>query len=193
MYTVGHDIHNLLESLYEAAVNKLNTTVAITLLFFIPLSVQAQQVDSVSTEHDSGWFSAGIGFVDIPLDLGVGVTAYFGRKYTWQVGFQRSTDFTISGTATHVNSINVGQGMTIANRWGRLAVAVGPAIVWGLDRFDHERDEWDSYTSIGLTLNGQVMFTPIRELGAGLELYCNVNPVLSVAGVRVIFVLEGNK
>lgn len=76
---------------------------------------------------------------------------------------------------------------------GRVAIAGGPAVVWGLDRYDRERDKRDSYATGGLTLNGEAMFTPIREVGVGLELFCNVNPVISAAGGRAILVLEGNK
>ena len=42
-------------------------------------------------------------------------------------------------------------------------------------------------------MNVQVIFTPVRELGVGLDLHGCLNPRASEAGVRVILVLEGNR
>lgn len=159
---------------------------------FYPIKINAQEIGPSSPEHDKGWFSAGLG-IDAPLDLSGSIIANFGRKHFWQFGLQVSEEFMLSGRGTNVTSFNIGRGISFVKNWGRFSIAGGPAVIWGLDRYDSDLDTRKSYISGGLLLNSQFIVTPIKELGVGFELYCNVNPVIIVGGIRAIFVLEGNK
>ena len=180
--------------------HKLAIAVALTLFLALPASeVNARQVDfqadPASPERDKGWATYGFG-LDAPLDLGAGLTANFGRTHIWQVSLQTSQEFMLSGTGTNVTWLGVGRGYSAVGRWGRLAIAGGPAVVWGKDWYRRERPEGqerEHYVTGGLTLSGQAIFTPVREVGVGLELFGNVNPVISAVGVRAMFVFEGNK
>ena len=51
----------------------------------------------------------------------------------------------------------------------------------------------DRYYTGGLAANAQVFFTPIMEFGLGLDAYANLNPQMSVAGLRLVLIIEGYK
>ena len=160
------------------------------LILFVPIkTIQAQQVGPAIIEKDKGWFTLGLS-KDTPLDIGIGFTANFGRKHIWQAGLQSSSEFTLSGSDINVNAVNIGRGYSLVNRVGRIAIAAGPAFVWGDNRVDRKLDD---FRSVGLVLNGQAILTPVKEIGIGIELFSNLNPELSVAGFRVILAIEGNK
>lgn len=76
------------------------------------------------------------------------------------------------------------------SRWDRTSLALGPAVVWGLR---DATDPSDRFVTGGLVVSGQAMFTPIPELGLGLDAFVNVNPVQSGYGVGLTFVFEANK
>lgn len=143
-----------------------------------------------SSVHDRGWFAFGLGAGE-PYGTAVVGTANFGRTRFVQVGFHASTELhLLGGRSASVNALHLGGGLSRVSRWDRVALAAGPAVVWGL------RDATDTdsrYATAGVVLSGQAIFTPIPEVGLGLDAFVNVNPVRSAYGVGLTFVFEANK
>lgn len=155
--------------------------------------LQAQSSPHQTVEDDKGWVSFGIAN-DEPIGLAVGFTANFGRTHFWQAGIEHSSELNIFGGETsHMTSIHVGRGYSFVHRVGRIAFAAGPALNWGLADSNTSLGEYSPFTSLGLVGNGQFILTPIKELGIGIELYSNINTVVTVTGLRLILTIEGNK
>jgi hypothetical protein len=155
--------------------------------------LQAQSTPKQTVADDKGWVSFGIGN-DEPIGLAVGFTANFGRTHFWQAGIEHSSELNIfGGESSHITSIHAGRGYSFVHRVGRIAFAAGPALNWGLDDSNTRLGEHSPFTSVGLVGNGQFILTPIKELGIGIELYSNINNVVTVTGLRLILTIEGNK
>ncbi|MBO6793014.1 MAG: hypothetical protein JJ895_03820 [Balneolaceae bacterium] len=177
----------------EKQMHRLREIGALVLLLLVPISfAHAQQTEKDSVNLDIGWGTFGLG-IDSPLDLGYGFSANIGRNHFWQLGFQNSSELSFGGSGAQVNMFHVGKGYSLVNRVGRIALAAGPAFVWGTDHFDSNTGTYDNFTALGLTLNGQAFVTPIKEIGIGVEVFYNINNTINVAGFRIIFGLEGFK
>jgi hypothetical protein len=162
------------------------------LLLFQIVAAGESVVGPASPEHDKGWMTAGLGN-DAPFDLGFSVTANYGREHFWQLAWNGSSIFDLGGETTHIKSYSLARGYSISSRWTRLSLAAGPAFVEGLGWRDNDTRDLKYFRTIGLILNAQYILTPIKEAGVGLEFYGNLNSEISVLGIRLIAVLEGNK
>ncbi len=154
----------------------------------VPATAQVV-VPPASPERDGGWFTFGLGPGD-PYGTAATMTANVGRERFLQAGFHANSEFSFGGRSASTNALHVGAGLARVSRWDRTSISAGPAVVWGL------RDAADPdarFTTGGVVLNGQAVFTPIPELGIGLDAFVNVNPVQSGYGVALTFVFEGNK
>ena len=154
-------------------------------------SVQAQVLGTDTLQADHGWFHIGYG-PSSPLDVSGVVSANVATTPAVQLALNSNERlFFFGDEPPAVRAVSVSLGWTRAGRWTRVAAFVGPAFVWGRPSIDEERREL--YYTGGLTANLQGFFTPIMALGIGLDLYVNVNPQMSAAGLRVVMVLEGDK
>jgi hypothetical protein len=161
-----------------------------TVFVLMPVGAAVAQVpDSVAAKRDWGWFAVGLG-PSARFDLSYVYSANIGRRRVWQLVVQGGSDI-FRGEALHAAGISYGR--SAVDRWSRVAVTGGPAVVRGRGRYDAEAGERERFVTGGLVMNVQVIFTPVRELGVGLDLHGCLNPRVSEAGVRVILVLEGNK
>jgi hypothetical protein len=151
---------------------------ALIIAVLLSLSPSAlAQPEPASPTYDNGWFAVGLGVWPAPsntVDLTGSITANFGRERVLQVG--------VHGV-DNVGSIDLGFGRSWASRWWRTAVFVGPAVVVRKNQL---------YTGGG-TVSTQVILTPVKEMGLGLDFFMNVNPRDSFIGMSATFTLEGNK
>mgnify|MGYP005620117425 CR=1 FL=1 len=104
-----------------------------------------------------------------------------------------SSIFSLGGENTGVNSTSLARGYSVSSRWTSLSLAAGPAFVEGLGWRDDQTLKREYFHTMGLVFNAQYIFSPIKEAGVGLEFYGNLNSEISVLGIRLIAVLEGNK
>ena len=168
------------------------STFAVLAALILPLNVAAQEPSGpgpAAPETDRGWFAFGFG-PSIPYGFAFAATANFGRERVLQVGAHGVGEFELFGRSEHVSTLHVGPGLSRVDRWSRLAVAAGPAVVWGVrDASNAESD----YVTAGLVLSGQAIVTPIPELGLGLDAFAILSPIKSGVGFAVTFVFEANK
>lgn len=158
-------------------------------LLLLPAIAVAQAPGPASAADDRGWSAFGFG-PGSPYERVAVVTANFGRERIVQVGLHVNSELIPFGRSKSVNALHVGPGLSRVSRWDRMALAVGPAVVWGLP----DAAGTDSrYTTVGVVLSGQAMFTPVPEFGFGLDAFYNLNPLHSGYGVGITFVFEANK
>jgi hypothetical protein len=153
--------------------------------------LSAQTVGPSSPEMDAGWFSIGFG-VASPYDISFSSSANFGRNNIFQIAMHASDNFKLSGgfPVNGSGAVSLSYGLSNVNDLGRIAFFLGPAYAWG-EYYNSDVDT--NYKTIGVVTNLQLVFTPVKEMGIGLEMYANLNPKEVTAGISVIFVLEGNK
>ena len=150
------------------------------------LSLTATAQPASRGGRDGGWFTVGAGVGD-PYGSAVMATANLGSTRFAQIGLHTSGEFNLFDISPVLTSVHLGAGLSRVDRWTRLAVAVGPALVF-------ERDtELQEGRGIGALVNGQVAFTPIPELGLGLNAYAHTSGVGSGYGVGITLVFERNK
>ncbi|SMO66705.1 hypothetical protein [Gracilimonas mengyeensis] len=160
----------------------------------------AQTEETVAKEDkdpeftDNGWWTLGFGkdlngsknlgnYLAFSLSINVGSTRF------WQVGiFGNSPIFGNEGAA----ALHVGRGISKHDRWSRVSVAGGPSIVMVEENQPGNRKTNRIYTP-GLAVNAQAIFTPVMELGLGLEFQGNLNIKNPMTGIRLILVIEGMK
>ena len=93
-----------------------------------------------------------------------------------EVEFQRSLSYAVGRGDRgryHLAAVFAGLGV----------VSLGPAYV----------GSYASKTTIGLVLNAQAVFYPLRGFGLGVDVYANLNPDASVGAVYVMLVIGGNR
>ncbi len=163
--------------------NMLLTAVCAVLLAAgtFPASALAQGELPSRNPSQSGlwWVSAGLG-LGHPLTFQGGISLNAGRRLLYQIAYNYSMEVSLSHTRSTVNSVSAGIGHEVVNAGIRVVAFAGPALLWGNGPPENDRR---LYSSLGLVLNGQI----ITGYGLGLDLYGNVNPVMSTAGVRLVF------
>lgn len=162
----------------------MKSGLVLALCFGLAISVQAQPtVDPPSSDRDGGWASLGMG-PGQSAPLAFVLSATFGR--TRVLEFAYHVDYDPFGTRT-VQALYGGVGLSRVDRWHRVSATVGPAFTIGETRQQRQ------FTAFGAMGSGQVMLTPVPELGIGLIAYANLNMDRSYVGYALTFVFEANK
>ena len=151
-------------------------------------SAQSGLPGPASADRDGGWFTLGYGTAG-PGRLSGTVTANFGRERVWQVGLHAVDRGLLAPAVPTANALHVGYGLSGVDRFSRVALTIGPAVVWGVA--DPETDT--RYVTGGVLANAQFIVTPLKEFGLGVDLFVNLNPEVPVLGAALTFALEGNK
>ncbi|WP_020402429.1 hypothetical protein [Gracilimonas tropica] len=147
-----------------------------------------------SPQFDRGWFSFGLGQdfstnKEINGRLAGSLTINWGRNKFWQAGYSANSE--ILGT-THFSAIHAGRGISSVNRWFRVSAAGGPAFIWGREN-DHKQQKKINFYSAGIVGDAQLFFTPVKEMGIGVQFSGNLNFKHPLGGYRLIIVIEGHK
>ncbi|MDP2301673.1 MAG: hypothetical protein Q8N03_04520 [Ignavibacteria bacterium] len=158
----------------------------IILTFFLVSILQfaalAQHPKPANPEDDFGWFTIGFG-VGSKYDFASVLSANFGREDFLQFALHANSDFFSVG----VSSISVCYGKSIVGDLSRVAFSVGPSLVSDND------NSVVRFRTFGVLGSLQLIYTPVKELGLGLDLFYNLNFKQNIAGVSLTYVFEGNK
>ena len=162
---------------------------ALALLALPPAaSAQVEGPGPSSPERDGGWFTFGVGTAG-PRGVAGAVTANFGRERIWQVGLHATESGIFAPAVPTSNALHLGYGFSGVDRYSRVALTLGPAVVWGVS--DPETDA--RYVTAGVVANAQFIVTPLREFGVGVDVFMNLNPEVPALGAALTFAFEGNK
>jgi hypothetical protein len=156
---------------------------------------KAQAMTNHSPAYRHEWANLGLGtssdkiFNSIQgFNFGVNYNWMPGR-ITYQAGFN-STSKLNSGDALAV--LNAGVGKSLMNKTYLISLVAGPGLMWGKD-FDEEINKENRFLTAGLSVNAQIIFKLIKNLGMGLELYTNLNPVQNASGIRISIQLNNDR
>lgn len=161
------------------------------IFLFTSVQLIAQKVGPASSEYDDGWISIGFG-TGSPYELSFSSTVNFGRKSIFQIALHGIDDFHLNGgmPIDGSGSVSISYGISGVNDFGRIAMFLGPGYSWGED---YKSPNKSKYKTIGLVTSLQLIVSPFKEIGLGFDMFANINPKQSSAGVSLIFVIEGNK
>ncbi len=87
-----------------------------------------------------------------------------------------------------VDFLSYSRGIGNLGRYHRGAFFAGAAFIWGND--PDQDPELTRYT-LGLHLNAQAAFMPLRKVGIGIDVFANINFFKSVVATRVLFTIGG--
>ena len=134
----------------------------------------------------SGWVTVGLG-AGSPHGTAGAASVNIGRERFVQVGYEGTANIGAQslafGVGRHASALHVGVGLSHATPRERTAVALGPAVAWGVR--DNRGTEGSAYVTAGLVVNGQLLVAVSPEVGVGVVGFVNLNPVETVGGVAL--------
>ncbi len=157
----------------------------------MPLALAAQTTREANRDDDRGWISLGVG-TGADWDLASSVNLNYGRETFFQCALHRLENFSIGNNPNHIHSVSVGIGHATVSPFSRLAFSAGLSFLFG-KRYDDILEKNTEFKTVGLLLNTQIAFTPIREAGIGLDMFINLNKEQKTGGVTLTLFIEGNK
>ena len=155
----------------------LKLTIILILLFSLQLS--AKEIGPANPGDDRGWVAFGLGR-DNAGDMSGNLSFNLGRTKIFQLAVHSNSTF-MGKTKSVIYSAS--PGISVAKQFVRIALFLGPSVNYYPKR----------KTVPGLSGSTQFIFTPIKELGIGLNLFGSINSGDFISGVGISFVLEGNK
>lgn len=150
----------------------------------LPASAQQSAPIGDDTTQRYGWVNGGVGSGRTGLGLSVAGGILVGDRLFVGGRHVRTTEFDLLESGPSATTWDAGPlvGVVVKQgRLGQLSLGSGIAVVGG-----RRPDEPESKSStLGIPLDVQALFTPIRYLGIGLHGYANVNPNDNVLGVSL--------
>jgi hypothetical protein len=139
---------------------------------------QLYSQDKPISERD--WLTIG-GGIGKRMRLSSFVSYTFAGESIYQLSINDNREFSFMGGAGKNYFISLSIAYGKKNNWsfGFGSVFAGPSFVLG-----KEAGENNKYT-VGLNIGSQFLFTPLAELGLGLDAFCNLNFYESFYGLRL--------
>ncbi|MDR9415363.1 MAG: hypothetical protein RI564_03690 [Gracilimonas sp.] len=172
----------------------------ITLVFFgcflnfnICSAQDKPQKSPASSQFDKGWFTLAIGNDyssdnEINQRLALAFTANWGRTHFWQAGLNLNSTILFGGDML---TLHAARGFSGMSRFFRISIAAGPAFISIHEDRTNENDL--QLITAGLIGDAQLLFTPVKEIGVGIQFHGNLNFRNQIAGPRLVLVIEGHK
>jgi hypothetical protein len=161
---------------------------AILLVMLVCVSV------SFSQENDSTykyWMTLGL-WADRDADVALNYSFSPGQNF-FTVGYFERGGF-LGGLASdgyHISAVNASIGDRIQSQWFHVSGFIGPSFIFG--RKIIPGGDQESFKTIGLDLQSQFLFRVANEVGFGLALYGNLNPVKNYSGFRFMITIGNGK
>lgn len=152
----------------------------------LPASAQQSAPIDEDTTHRYGWVNGGLGTGRTGLGLSLAGGVPVGHRLFVGGRHVRTTEIEISLGPTSSPSAKTWDagplvGLVEQGRWGHLSLASGVTVVGGRRPDDPEPKS----STLGVPLDVQAFFTPIRSVGIGVHGYANVNPDDNMLGWSV--------
>ena len=157
------------------------------------LAQNSPQNSPPSPKFDKGWFTFAVGNdysanENVNQRLAIAFTANWGRTQFWQAGLSlNSTIFSGGEIATLYGA----RGISAVNRFFRVSIAGGPALLAIQEDRNNGKDLHE--ITLGFVGDAQLLFTPVKEVGLGLQFHGNLNFKDQLGGPRLVLVIEGHK
>ena len=147
------------------------------------------------------WANLGLGDANLGLNYN-----FSWNDRLWHVGytfrgalfdlFGGGMSFGVDDEGYSIHAVDVAVGRGVFDRFFAVGLFLGPAILSGqkpsgeLDSLGDPVPE--TYISGGAVASGQVFLKPLPEIGVGVEVFGNANPIKSVAGWRLSVQVSNN-
>lgn len=150
-------------------------------------AASAQAPPSISLGDLDWWVGLSAGPEAPPMFAGGGIHVSAGRQFAVQLGFEGSDQFTINLAPTTMRAVSLSVGARAQRGRLHAAAFIGPAVVWGRDKFDDDRGgpSRQPYTTSGVAVNGVAFVEVLQGLGLGLGVAGNANSEVSTVGARL--------
>jgi len=164
---------------------------------FVFLSVESKIYgiqDTTNSKPSSYWFSLGLGMSVFSNNAGISGGGSFSldyEKYFITIRYIENIEFVILGPSSEsVWDLGVLYGQCSKTSYGKVSIAGGIAIVGGFNRGEYihgsgwfsSRYEKVGFTSIGIPVEAQLLWTPFPFFGVGINGFANINFEKSIAG-----------
>lgn len=160
----------------------------IFLLIFILISFSEIKFAQESRYTNIDWFTAGFGAG--PNKYLSGIISYtFAGENIYQLSYNTNFDGSLFGKipTVYIKSFSFSFGKQFNNEYGIFSFYGGPSFVMFKEKYK------DYKYSPGLNLGSQLIYTPIPELGLGIDLYSNLNFQKNTQGLRLILFFRALK
>jgi len=168
---------------------RLLKTILFSILLIVSYYAKSQSnIDTLRQKRERvSWTNVGligIGmFQTAELAAHAGINTNFSvKKLFVQVGINGN----FAGFGDYISDINISIGKREFGRFYHISGFIGPGLVIGDVDFDR-------FTTIGLSINIQLVFKPIKPAGIGIGIYGNLNNRQSVIGIRGIIHFSNGK
>ena len=162
------------------------------LLLLAALSSAAASAQAQPSGALVWWADVSAGYDAPPMAFSGGAHVSVGRRVAVRLGFDASTEVTLGAPATSVRAASLSVGARAQRGRLRFAAHLGPSVVWGLDRYDVDRQRTgrrgpgrEPYVTAGAAYSGSVFIAANPGFGLGLNVSGNLNPEVSTVGVRL--------
>jgi hypothetical protein len=116
-------------------------------------------------------------------------------NYFYKVGYLLKGDDPVLGgygsDNIKIRSIDASIGRRVLSNWFQTSFFVGPSYVFGTKLMGNSSSE--SFHTVGLESEIQLLFRPANEVGIGIGLYGNLNFERNYAGINVNLTLGNGK
>lgn len=112
------------------------------------------------------------------------------KKVFWQAGFNGD----VLTSTPNLNAVNFNFGFRKQSRFLFTSGSAGPAIMWGYSSSNNRdnENELKPFTAAGISSSIQIILRPKKDIGAGVELFSNLNKFKSNFGCRLVLcILSG--
>lgn len=124
--------------------------------------------------------NTGGGFSSFGLSLGISLSSQFGRSLVSIRYIYNTTFMSLSPREETVWDLGALYGLSSKTSSGFSSISGGVSIVGG-NRYDI-RDEWSTFLTVGIPIEGQMFWKPYPSLGIGIYGFANLNPEKSFVG-----------
>src|SRR5690606_16496657 len=172
---------------------------------FLAVLIISSYTVTLAQEEDTlhkYWITIGGGFwpeQDISLNINYSFSPNFNflsDDIFFKVGYLAKGGFSFNGVGVgedgfRYNTIDISIGKRLLTEWFMACVFLGPSYVFGRERTPI--GPYDTFRTIGLESDIQLLFRPGNDIGIGVGLYSNLNFVNFYTGININITLGNGK
>lgn len=170
----------------------MNKVLLVVLFLFSGNLISAQCEDSTYKY----WITIGGMLTNEVESVNLGYTFSMGSNfykasYLQKGGFSLSNNSVVGNDGFLYNSIDISIGRRLKSKWFQAALFIGPSYLFG--KKELTEDNFESYNTVGLQSDLQLLCRVADEVGIGVGLYGNLNFENNYAGLNVNITLGNGK
>ena len=126
------------------------------------------------------WANAGLGGSSFALSSGISLSSQSGRSLV-SIRFIYNKPFSLAPREETVWDVGALYGLSAKASCGFASISGGVGIIGGV-RYRRSSNEWPTFLTVGIPIEGQLFWTPLSFLGIGIYGFADLNPEKSFVG-----------